>query len=57
MNTMLRRLGLCLLLVLGAGLFGSGCASTETTENYSSRPWTQPAGWSHGLPSTMNEGR
>lgn len=54
---MMLRLTFCLLLALGAGLAGSGCSSTESTENYSSRPWAQPAPWGHGLPSGMNEGR
>lgn len=55
MKTVLRLI-LALLLIAAAGLAGSGCATTET-ENYSTRPWAQPAGWGHGLPTSINQGR
>ena len=50
------RLLLALLLV-ATGLFCAGCASTADSENASVRPWNQPRGWEHGLPTTINEGR
>lgn len=56
MKKMLRLL-LGLVFVLGAGWAGSGCGSLEAEENYSSRPWSQPATWNTGLPSNINEGR
>ncbi len=45
-----------LLLVLG-GLLLPGCATDEASDNASARPWNQPRGWEHGLPSSINEGR
>ncbi len=48
---------LCLLLLAGAGLAFSGCATTETADNDASRPWNSPRGWETGLPSGINEGR
>lgn len=45
-----------LLLVLG-GLLFPGCATDEASDNASARPWNQPRGWEHGLPSSINEGR
>jgi hypothetical protein len=47
---------LALALVL-AGLALSGCATTEESENASSRPWNQPRGWETGLPSSMYDRR
>jgi len=41
------------LLVLGAA---NGC-STPDPENASARPWNQPRGWEHGLPTNIMEGR
>jgi len=49
-----------LTLVLLCGTFAvlfSGCATTETPENISERPWNAQKGWEHGLPSSINEGR
>jgi hypothetical protein len=51
------RFTLGLLLLVLAGLAGSGCASTETIDNASSRPWNSPRGWESGLPMGINEGR
>jgi len=45
------------LLLVAASLFFAGCASTVDSENASVRPWNQPRGWEHGLPTTINEGR
>jgi hypothetical protein len=45
------------LFFVAAGLFCAGCASTVDSENASVRPWNQPRGWEHGLPTTINEGR
>jgi hypothetical protein len=50
------RLFLALLLV-ATGFFFAGCASTVDSENASVRPWNQPRGWEHGLPTSINEGR
>jgi len=50
------RLVLALLLV-AAGLLCAGCETTVDSENASVRPWNQPRGWEHGLPSSINEGR
>jgi hypothetical protein len=44
-------------LLVAASLFCAGCASTVDSENASVRPWNQPRGWEHGLPTTINEGR
>ncbi|MEY2407982.1 MAG: hypothetical protein QOF48_652 [Verrucomicrobiota bacterium] len=44
------------LVLLGMATF-SGCATDEASENASARPWNQPRGWEHGLPSSINEGR
>jgi hypothetical protein len=51
------RFAFSLLLVVLGGLFLPGCASDGASENASSRPWNQPRGWEHGLPSSINEGR
>ena len=51
------RLLLSLLLVTLGGLLFTGCATDEASENASARPWNQPRGWEHGLPSSINEGR
>ena len=51
------RLVFSLLLVLLGGLLFPGCATDEASENVSTRPWSQPRGWEHGLPSGINEGR
>jgi len=51
------RILLSLLLAAAAGLFFTGCVSDDSIENASSRPWNQPRGWEHGLPSGINEGR
>jgi hypothetical protein len=51
------RLVLSLLLVTLGALFLPGCTTDETSENASTRPWNQPRGWEHGLPSGINEGR
>jgi hypothetical protein len=40
---------LLLLLVLVA-LGGAGCATTDDSENLSSRPWNSPRGWEYGIP-------
>ena len=48
---------LSILLLVAAGFFCAGCASTVDSENASVRPWNQPRGWEHGLPTTINEGR
>ncbi len=45
---------LCLFVLALAGL--AGCA-TPDPENTSARPWSQPRGWEHGLPTNMMEGR
>jgi uncharacterized lipoprotein YajG len=45
------------LLIAASSLLLAGCASDESIENASSRPWNQPRGWEHGLPSGINEGR
>jgi hypothetical protein len=55
MNTLLR-LTLLALVLFGAALLFTGCATTEP-ENLSERPWNSPRGWESGLPSSMNEGR
>jgi hypothetical protein len=49
----------CLLgaLVAVVVLAVSGCATTNETDNLSSRPWNAPKGWEHGFPTMMNEGR
>ncbi len=50
------RLLICLTLALVAlGL--AGCASTDSSENASERPWNSPKGWENGLPMGMTEGR
>lgn len=46
-----------LLLALAAPLMFSGCASADSSENASVRPWNSPMGWENGLPTTMMEGR
>jgi len=51
------RLVFSLLLVALGGLLLPGCATDEASENASTRPWNQPRGWEHGLPSGINEGR
>jgi hypothetical protein len=48
--------GLYGLLLLLAGLFLTGCATTEP-DNESVRPWNAPIGWEHGLPAGMTVGR
>jgi len=51
------RIALSLLLVSLGTLIFAGCATDETSENASVRPWNQPRGWENGLPSSINEGR
>jgi hypothetical protein len=51
----LRRLGLALLLGVFVSLV-AGCA-TDDPENISSRPWSAPKSWEHGLPPEMFQGR
>ncbi len=46
-----------ILLLILAGLGVSGCATTDSDDNMSERPWNSPKGWENGLPSTMSEGR
>ena len=45
------------LLLVAAVLCFAGCSTTVDSENASVRPWNQPRGWEHGLPTTINEGR
>ncbi len=52
----LKSIFLLCLLAVGA-MFLSSCASPETAENESERPWNAPRSWEHGLPGFMNEGR
>jgi hypothetical protein len=47
---------LLLLLLILAGLGGSGCASTEA-ENQSERPWSTPQSWENGIPGGMMDQR
>ena len=51
------RLALSLLLFALGSLLLTGCATDQASENASVRPWNQPRGWEHGLPSSINEGR
>lgn len=46
-----------LLLALATVSLLSGCATDDASENASTRPWNEPRGWEHGLPSTINQGR
>jgi hypothetical protein len=46
-----------LLLALAAASLLNGCATDQSSENASSRPWNEPRGWEHGLPSSINQGR
>jgi hypothetical protein len=46
-----------LLLCATLTLLFTGCATTDTPDNISERPWNDQKGWEHGLPSTINEGR
>ena len=34
-----------------------GCASTDSEDDVSARPWNQPRHWETGLPTGMYEGR
>ncbi|HWF20032.1 MAG TPA: hypothetical protein VG754_12235 [Verrucomicrobiae bacterium] len=45
------------LVLLGVGLGGFGCASTgDEPENVSSKPWNSPEGWQNGnLPSMLQQ--
>ncbi|MFL2921916.1 MAG: hypothetical protein ACJ0BN_05825 [Limisphaerales bacterium] len=49
---------LLLSFVLGviALALNTGC-STPDPDNTSARPWSQPRGWEHGLPTNIMEGR
>jgi len=47
---------LWLLVLLAAGVAGSGCKTAES-DNVSSRPWNAPTTWQNGLPAGLNEGR
>jgi hypothetical protein len=51
----LRRL--LLVLAVTAPFIFTSCASTDSSENASVRPWNAPMGWENGLPSSMTEGR
>ena len=51
------RLAFYFLLALLGGVLLPGCATSESSENASSRPWAQPSNWGQGLPSGINEGR
>ena len=51
------RLAFSLLLLALGSLLLTGCATDQSSENASVRPWNQPRGWEHGLPSSINEGR
>jgi hypothetical protein len=42
----------CLALLLTAG-----CASTQTNENRSERPWNTPKNWETGLPMGVGDER
>lgn len=43
-----------LLILAAATTVGLvGCATTDETDNVSSRPWNAPKGWETGLPSGM----
>lgn len=41
------------LLLLLLALTGLGCATTNDSENLSSRPWNSPRGWEYGMPGMM----
>jgi hypothetical protein len=42
-----------ILLAAAAAVGVVGCASTDETDNVSSRPWNAPKGWETGMPSGM----
>jgi uncharacterized lipoprotein YajG len=45
-----------ILMFVAASLLFAACKTTES-ENTSERPWNSQAGWEHGLPTTINQGR
>ena len=45
-----------LLVVAVTPLMVTSCASTDSEDNASARPWNAPRGWENGLPSGMTEG-
>jgi len=51
------RLLLCAIVLGGAGLILTGCATDNSPDNVSSLPWNSPQGWEGPLPSTINQGR
>jgi len=51
------RIILCALLLAGAGLALTGCATDNNPDNVSSLPWNAPQDWEGPLPSSINQGR
>ncbi len=52
-----RQTALALLGVLLAGLFLTGCKTTDDVDNETSRPWNQPRSWETGLPGFQQDRR
>lgn len=50
------RIILCALLLAGAGVALTGCA-TDNADNTSTLPWNAPQDWEGPLPSNINQGR
>jgi hypothetical protein len=46
----------CVFFFAATALVLAGCA-TDNSDDISSVPWNQPAGWEGPLPSTINQGR
>jgi len=45
------------LLSISCTLLMVGCATDDSVDNVSERPWNDTQGWQGGLPSGLNEGR
>lgn len=46
-----------MLLIAASALFVVGCATGDSTNDVSERPWNDTQGWQGGMPSGLNEGR